>query len=301
MLIANDIDVITDINSEEFKKKYFIPQKPVVIRNLIKNEEAGKKWNFDYFKTTMGNLDVDVYDNSIKNDSSAYTSADFKMKFKDFLTVIEKNEYTGLRMFLFNLFKYNSQLRKEFPCPAIFKGILDNVGFTFFGGKDTVVRMHYDIDMSNILHTQVWGHKRVVLFSPENNDLLYTLPLNTYTLANIENPDYDSYPGLRFVKGHECLLQPGDTVFIPSGYWHLMTYLDGGMSVAYRKIAPTFKTKLQGVLNLGVYMPIDKLMAFIFNQKWVSVKIKIAQERANKSIKKLHLEQNKSMALIDVN
>jgi hypothetical protein len=80
-----------------------------------------------------------------------------------------------------------------------------------------------------------------------------------------------------------------------------MTYLDGGMSVAYRKIAPTFKTKLQGVLNLGVYMPIDKLMAFIFNQKWVSVKIKIAQERANKSIKKLHLEQNKSMALIDVN
>jgi len=287
MQITKDIEIVSTISPDEFERNYFIPQKPVIIKDLIKNKEAGSKWNFDYFKSTMGDIEVDVYDNNIKNDGSAYTSADLKMKFKDFLSVIEKNEDTGLRMFLFNLFKHNPQLRKEFPCPDIFKGVLDNVGFTFFAGKDTTVRMHYDIDMSNIMHTQVCGHKRVVLFSPENNDLLYTLPLNTYSLADIDKPDYEKYPGLRYIKGQECILGPCDSVFMPSGYWHLMTYLDAGMSVAYRKLAPTIETKLQGVLNLAVYMPLDKLLGSVFSEKWILLKNKIAEQRANRAMEKI--------------
>lgn len=268
MFIAKDIDVVYNISPEDFNRKYFIPQKPAVIRGLLETQKAGQKWSFDYFKSTMGDLNVDVYDNSLKKDGSAYTSADLKMKFKDFLSTIEKDEHTDLRMFLFNLFKHNPKLKNEFPCPAIFKGLLDNIGFTFFAGKDTTIRMHYDIDMSNILHTQVCGHKRVILFSPEYNNLLYTLPLNTYSLVDVEKPDYKKYPGLRYVKGQECLLEPGDSVFIPGGYWHLMKYLDGGMSVAYRKMASTTKARWQAVLSLGLYLPTDKLIGIFFPTKW---------------------------------
>lgn len=284
MRINQDIDVVYNISKEDFNKHYLIPQKPVVIKGLIENETAGKLWTIDHFKKTMGDLKVDVYDNNLKKDASAFTSADLKMRFEDFLKVIEKDERSNLRMFLFNLFKHNPELKKEFPCPEIFKGILDGVGYTFFGGKDTTVRIHYDIDMSNVLHTQVYGRKRVVLISPEYNELLYRLPLNTYSLADIDKPDYEKYPGLRFVNASECILEAGDSIFMPSGYWHLMTYLNGGISVAYRKIGVTNKIKLQGVINLGIYLPLDKLLGKIMGYKWQLLKEQIATKRADEAL-----------------
>jgi len=284
MKINSDIDVVYNISKKDFEKQYLIPQKPVVIKGLIENEIAGKLWTIDHFKKTMGDLMVDVYDNGLKKDGSAFTSADLKMRFDDFLSVIEKDEHTGLRMFLFNLFKYNPELKKEFPCPAIFKGILDNMGFTFFGGKDTSVRIHYDIDMSNVLHTQVYGRKRVVLIAPEYNELLYRLPLNTYSLVDIDKPDYEKYPGLRFVNASECILEAGDSIFMPSGYWHLMTYLNGGISVAYRKIGVTNKIRLQGVLNLGLFLPMDKLLGKLMGYKWQLFKEQIAAKRAEEAL-----------------
>lgn len=284
MEIATDIDVVYNIDKKDFDENYLKPQKPLVIKGILDNQIAGSQWNKDYFIKTMGDLKVDVYDNSLKTDGSAYTSADYKMRFADFLELIGKDEHTDVRMFLFNLFKHNPTLKKEFPCPNIFKGILDNVGYTFFAGKDTKVRIHYDIDMSNVLHTQVYGRKRVVLISPKYNELLYRLPLNTYSLVDIDKPDYEKYPGLNGVKASECILEAGDSIFMPSGYWHLMNYLSGGMSVGYRKIAQSHKTKTQGLLNLLVYLPIDKLLVNVKGDSWQKYKETIASKRAAKTL-----------------
>ena len=284
MEITSDIDVVYDIDEKTFKEKYFIPQKPLVIKGLMDKQPAGQKWTKDYFKTTMGDVIVDVYDNSIKTDASAYTKADLKMRFADFLNLIEKDEHTDLRMFLFNLFKHNPVLKKEFPCPNIFNGLLKHYGLTFFAGKDTTIRIHYDLDMANVLHTQIFGKKRVVLISPKYNDLLYRLPLNTYSLVDINKPDYEKYPGLKHVKASECVLESGDSVFMPSGYWHLMSYLTGGMSVAYRKIPYSNKTKAEGLLNLLVCLPIDKLLANIKGTQWQKSKESAASKRADNVI-----------------
>lgn len=283
MRIVQDIDVVNNISKADFDKNYLYPQKPVVIKGLLENEIAGKRWTMDYFKKTMGNVLVDVYDDGKKR-NSAYTTPDIKMRLGDFLGLIDEDEHTDLRMFLFNLFKYNKELKKEFPCPAIFKGILDGFGYTFFGAKDSTVRIHYDIDMSNVLNTQVHGRKRVVLISPEYNELLYRLPLNTYSMVDLDNPDFDKYPALRFIKASECILEPGDSVFMPSGYWHLMTYLNGGMSVAYRKMAQTNKIKFQGFQNMCIYLPIDKLMCAAAGNSWQKFKEITAIKRADKAM-----------------
>jgi hypothetical protein len=287
MDLTQKIDVVKNMGVEEFKYKYLMPQKPVIIKGLTENKIAGDKWSINYFKESMGDFIIDLYDNkNEKTATSAYTTPDLKMKLADYLTIIEKDEHTDLRVFLFNLFKFYPTLRKEFPCPEIFKGVLDNIGHMFFGGKDTTVRIHYDIDMSNVLLTQFVGKKRIVLISPEYNELLYCLPFNTYSLVNIDNPDYEKYPALKYIKGYEYILEPGDSVFMPSGYWHYMTYLEGSFSVSYRKIAPAVKQIMRGVVNLAIYMPFDKQMNRIFsNNKWLRMKEQMAEKRATKAIK----------------
>jgi hypothetical protein len=287
MDLSQKMDVVDYSSTFDFDSNYLQPQKPVIIKGLTDQTFAGKEWSIDYFKETMGNVLLDVYDNgNTKAASSAYTTADLKMKFRDYLEIIEKDEHTDLRIFLCNLFKYNPELRKQYPCPDFFKGLLDHKGYMFFGGKDTTVRIHYDIDMSNVLHTHFGGKKRVVLIAPEYSTFLYRLPFNTYSLVNFDDPDYDKFPALRHVKGYEVILEPGDTLFMPSGYWHYMTYLEGSFSVSYRKISPHIKHKAEGVMNLGVYLPLDKLLNKAFGNKWFELKKELAQKRADELIKK---------------
>jgi hypothetical protein len=239
-----------------------------------------------------GDVEVDVFDNNNRNDASAFTTPDLKMKFSKYIDSIIKDEPSSYRMFLFNMFKSRPGLRKDFPCPEIFKGILGRIGFMFFGAKNIKVRIHQDIDMSNVLLTQFYGRKKVVLVSPEYSDLLYRLPFNTYSLIDLDKPDYKKYPGLKYVQVQECILEPGDAIYMPSGYWHYITYLDGGFSVSYRKMAHNMKFKLIGLLSFGVYMPIDKVMNKLFGSKWLAKKERMAETRAKKAIKKIHSPGN---------
>ena len=55
-----------DLSYNEFKKKYLLPGKPVLIKGLANLQPAGKKWTIDWFKKTMGDLQIGVFDNNEK-------------------------------------------------------------------------------------------------------------------------------------------------------------------------------------------------------------------------------------------
>lgn len=293
MKLNKNPDSVSSISETEFEKKYFKPQKPLLIKGLANLYPAGRKWNINFIKAYCGDVKVDIFDNGKKDtSSSAFTTPDLRMNFSEYVDTIIKDEPSDLRMFLFNMFKKKPDLRKDFPCPYLFKGILGKIGYMFFGGKNIKVRIHQDIDMSSVILTQFHGRKRVVLVSPEYSDLLYRLPYNTYSLVDLDKPDYDKYPGLAYVEANEYILEPGDALFMPSGYWHYITYLDGGFGVSYRKLAPTFKMKLRGLLSLTLYMPFDKLLNFILGKKWLNIKERRAEIRANKAIARKVLEKD---------
>jgi ribosomal protein L16 Arg81 hydroxylase len=281
------VEEISGIDPRTFRRDYLEPQKPVVIKGLAATQPAGTKWTVDYIRKICEDVEVEVYDNNKNNAASAYTKGDMKMRFGDFLDVMLKEEPTSLRMFLFNMFKQKPELRKDFKCPDLIKGVMGRIGFMFFGAKDIKVRIHQDMDMSNVMLTQFHGRKRVVLVSPEYSRLLYKLPFNTHSLVDLDQPDFEKYPGLRHIKIYECVLQPGDSLFMPSGYWHYITYLDGGFAVSFRKMAASWKWKLRGLISLGVYMPLDKLMNRLTGSFWLSFKERLAHRRAQKELRKI--------------
>jgi hypothetical protein len=286
MKIKRNIDVVTEISCEDFRKNYLKPQKPLVIKGIGYKFPAGWKWSVEYLQSACGDVEVELYDNNNKNKASAYTKGDLRMKFGEYLGLVIKEKASNLRLFLFNMFKRKPELQKDFPCPEIFRGILGKIGYMFFGCKGAKVRIHQDIDMSNVLLTQFQGRKRVVIFSPKYSDLLYRLPFNTYSLIDPDNVDYDKYPGLEYVEGQECILEHGDALFMPSGYWHYITYLDNGFGVSYRKIAQDLKTKWIGISSI-VLLPVDKLMNMLLGPAWLMRKEQMAQDTANKAIEKI--------------
>lgn len=49
----------------------------------------------------------------------------------------------------------------------------------------------------------------------------------------------------------EVILEHGDTLFMPAGYWHHMEYLDSGFAMSLRALQPSITGNL---LVCGIYL-----------------------------------------------
>ncbi len=282
----NAIDVVDSITRKEFEENYFKPQRPVVLRGLLKDDPAHQKWSFEYFKNEMGDMEVGIFDASMDKVERSFKEPHYHMKFRDYLEEIERGP-TKKRLFLFNPFKHKPELMDDFEFPKLCNGFLKSLPFLFFGGDGSVTRAHQDMDMSCVFLTQFTGKKRVVLIDPKYSTLLYRFPLNVHTAVNIDHPDFNSYPGLKYVEGQEVVLEFGDTLFMPSGWWHHIEYLGSGFSMSMRCLSPNIKDIAHGALNVGLKTHIDDLLVKFVGQDWVEYKKRKAISRANESIRKL--------------
>jgi ribosomal protein L16 Arg81 hydroxylase len=273
----------TTISRKEFYKQYYNPQNPVVLKGLWKKYPAYTKWTMDFFKETMGDIEVALYGNRKDDISKTLQKPNAKMRFNEYLNLIEL-EPTDLRLFLFPVFKYKPELLNDFGYPDIVKRYI-KIPFMFFGPTNSIVRMHQDIDMSNVFLTQFHGSRRVTLFSPDQSELLYRLPFNVHSTVDVDNPDYETYPALNYVKGVSTVLEHGDTLFMPSGYWHHIQYLEGGFGLSVRTVANNWEMILGGFWNLTFQRTMDNLMRKINDEKWFIYKKSLAKRRALKAMK----------------
>lgn len=273
-----------------FKERFYIPQKPVVIKNLSKEWPAYKKWNWNYFKELVGTKKVALY-NNVKSD--AYTpinTADDYKTFGEYIDMISRGP-AGWRIFLFNIFDHAPELVQDFTWPEyLMKGFVKKYPMLFVGGATSITHMHFDIDLSNIVHTQFAGRKRVLLFPFEEQYKLYRKPYEVLSLADFSNYyqdgkiNYDQFPALKLAKGYEVILEHGDTLFMPAGYWHHMEYLDSGFAMSLRALQPSITGKLKGVWNLFGMRSIDTLMKRTAPIWWYENKKKKVFANADKAM-----------------
>lgn len=280
------IDKRADLTAEEFRHQYLIPRKPVVFTNLAKNWAATKKWTFDWLKENYGHLKVPLFGNEFHKTGKKYMSAQKIMKFGDYLELIE-NEPTNLRMFLYNLIEHAPELKKDFDLPPIIHTWNKRYYYLFFGGKGSKVNLHYDIDCSHVFHTQFQTRKKVHLFPYEQGKFLYHEPFTVKSQMNLEHPDYKKYPAFKQAEGYETTLEHGETLFMPSCFWHHMDYVEPGFGLALRAYDTPLKA-VRGVLNLATHFVVDKGMNRLLGQRWHNWKGQRAKKIAERSMTVTH-------------
>jgi hypothetical protein len=268
------------IDPEVFKREFYEPGVPVVIKNLSHQWPAYKKWSWDYFKNLVGDKTVPLY-NNVKSD--AYTTintADDYKTFGEYIDMISKGP-AGWRIFLFNIFDHAPQLINDFTWPEhLMKGFVKKFPMLFTGGATSITHMHFDIDLSHILHTQFAGRKRVLMFPFREQHKLYRKPFEVLSLADFSNyykegkPDYQQFPALKLAEGFDFVLEHGDTLFMPAGYWHHMEYLDSGFAMSLRALQPTLSGKIKGAWNLFGMRSIDTVMKRTAPKWWYERKKK---------------------------
>eukprot|EP00762_Andalucia_godoyi_P006820 ANDGO_00958.mRNA.1 JmjC domain-containing protein D len=83
--------------------------------------------------------------------------------------------------------------------------------------------IHVDVCNTHAWSAQIYGSKRFIFWAPSDTAFLYPGYGNKPLLSSIldpDNVDLMKFPLFAKATRIECVLQPGEVLFIPSGWWH---------------------------------------------------------------------------------
>lgn len=194
------------------------------------------KWSPVYLSEIAGEEEVSV-SMSVDEQSSPTVRKTFALK--DYVKLIEDydrktGEVTaGCVPYLkqFDLLSLRPELHNDIDLTFLPPGRKD-VAF-WLGTRASVTGLH--CDPNNGILAQVYGSKRIYLFSPNQQRLLY--PNDKYDPAteccdvSAINPDYDKYPRFWDATGMIAEIAKGQALFIPKGWYHQVVGLENNISI----------------------------------------------------------------------
>jgi len=230
------------VSREEFIERFVQGCRPVVLTDLAEDWPARRRWSPLDLKARFGHLEVEIQ--ADRNADPRFEQNKLEHKKKVSLGAFVDQVLAGGRTNDYYLTANNEMLRS-----ADFAPLLDDIGtlpdycntddlprssWFWFGPAGTSTPLHHDTLM--LLHTQVVGRKRWRFVSPLEVPRLYNYN-NVFSPIDLDAPDLARYPAFRDVKVLEVLVEPGETVFLPLGWWHQVTALDISMSFSFTNLA----------------------------------------------------------------
>ncbi|KAL0130444.1 hypothetical protein PUN28_002250 [Cardiocondyla obscurior] len=227
---------------ELFYNKIFMPKLPAVLTGCIEHWKALECWtNPNYLNRIAGSRTVPI------EIGSSYTEEDWTqhlISFSEFLQkhIIANNSEIGY-LAQHQLFEQIPELKEDFEVPeyCCFSDSEENYAKSadvdinaWFGPANTVSPLHFD--PKNNLLCQVFGYKRIILYSPAETNNLYphdTKLLNNTAQVDPVRPDYDKWPNFREARGMTFYLKPREMLYIPPKWWHHVTSLTPSFSISF--------------------------------------------------------------------
>lgn len=280
-----EIERVKSISKREFYRNYVLKQKPLVVEQLTQDWPAFSKWKLEYIKEIAGDKTVPLYDDRPVSHKDGFNEAHAKMKMADYIDLL-LSKPTNYRIFLYNLLKEVPSLKSDFKWPDIGLKLVKQLPMLFFGGQNSKVFIHYDIDFSNILHFHFHGKKRCILFDPKQTPFLYKVPHALIAREDIDfdNPDLEKWPALKMAKGYVTELNHGEMLYMPEGYWHYMKYETPGFSMSLRAFPRSIKNLSKAAYNVFFMRHFDNFMRRWKGQRWIDYKNEQAISRTHKKL-----------------
>lgn len=246
------VDRRARLSVREFKREYQVAGKPVIIPDAIESWNARSSWTFDYFKSRYGQARLLVY----RYDNDKYRPENVShMRLADYIDGVSSNDWHSFPWYVrdnWALLTEYPELSADYTYPQYFFDWFSRLPSflrlryprVFIGPKGAVTPLHRDIWGTHAWLSQLVGRKRWILFSREEAKLLYNNEVNP------DSPDFKRFPLLRHTHPYECVLSPGETIFVPGGWPHYVVSLDPTISLTSNYMGPgCFSPVLMNVMR----------------------------------------------------
>ncbi|MBZ4397867.1 MULTISPECIES: cupin-like domain-containing protein [unclassified Myxococcus] len=227
-----------ELSAEEFFTRYYFGHRPVVLTGRMKDWPALGRWSLSYLAERVGDVEVEVMTRRESNPDHAPEPDKHRetMRFRDYVHRVatggETNDYYMVPRNENWQREGFEPLREDVRAP---QGIIDDslrpdMMTLLLGPAGTVTPLHHD--NMNVLLAQVMGRKHVKLIPSFQRHLMYPR-YGTFSHVDAERPDVERHP--LYAEAHvvEAVLEPGELVFIPVGWWHWVRALDVSASVTF--------------------------------------------------------------------
>jgi hypothetical protein len=231
---SKSIEAITNFDSKNFKTKYLNKSNPVVLKGYGNNWPARTKWTLDYLESLETEKPVSLEIGAINQNETNFVKQDLSSYIKS----VKDGELNGNKnpayLTLFSIFERFPHLKEDIDLSIFTKYTKRNNTFGWIGPKGTITGFHKD-SLNNLL-AQVMGKKLVILASPKQTKNMYIS--EKFELAaissqvDINNYDQKKHPKIQDVEFFSVVLDPGDVLFIPRGWWHYVRSLDTSISIS---------------------------------------------------------------------
>src|SRR5882724_2844009 len=224
------------VSRQDFLENYYSPNRSVILTGIMSQWRALHRWTPDYLKAVCGKEPVQVMmgresDPQYEINAHAHKK---EMPFQDYVDLIanvsQSNDYY---MVATNYFLYRPCAAPLFEDMDIFPEYLTAerpCGDLWLGPAGTFTPLHHD--MVNVLFVQVKGRKQFTLVSPEHTHLLRN-KIGIFSEVNPEAPEFEHAPESKLITRITFVLNPGEVLFIPVGWWHCVRSLDLSMSLSF--------------------------------------------------------------------
>ena len=235
---------------EQFMLRYYALNRPVLLNNAFVDWPAAE-WTPESLAKVCSDKNIEVQTDRESNPRFEMDSLKHKqqMSFSDYHhKVITTDSSNDFYMTANNAQKNQAALA---PLFADIKNIGDNYfdpsqhskrGFVWYGPKGNYTPLHHD--ETNNMFLQVYGRKRFMLVPPLQAPYLYNHTA-VFSPVDLRSIDATKFPMAKQATPIELVLEPGDTLFIPLGWWHQVESLDVSISITMTNF------------NIPNYFPVD--------------------------------------------
>jgi hypothetical protein len=233
---SSEVERRHKISRDEFLLEFYSTNRPVIITGMMDDWPALRKWGLDYFSERFGEREVEVQTGRNSSPNYEIQSDRFagRIRFGDFVervrTAGETNDFyltannashnrTALSELWEDIVQIPEYLREDQPG-----------GFFWMGPAGTLTPFHHDL--TNNFMAQVIGRKRVKI-APS-----WDLPLMNnfhHCFSQVDGRDLPATPNPALSQPQilDCILNPGEILFLPIGCLHFVQGLDITVTVSF--------------------------------------------------------------------
>jgi Cupin-like domain len=236
---ALSIPTIDRIDPVHFFESFYSLNRAAHLTSLVADWPALKNWSFDYVEHLLGDAPMGVqWDRNSDPDYEAQCAVHKAvMPAREIIARIRAGASND-----FYVTANNNDVNRETLAPlwrdiGAIPGLLEKQqprdGYIWMGPKGTVTPWHHDL--SNNLLIQFVGRKRVRLIAAHDTFRMRNTR-HCFTDWTAEDLQTGLGDGIR-PPVRECIIGPGEAVFIPVGWWHHVEALDATIGMSFLNFA----------------------------------------------------------------
>ncbi|WP_348697775.1 cupin-like domain-containing protein [Duganella fentianensis] len=226
------------LSGGDFLHNFYMKNQPVIITGMMDDWAGMQLWSMDYFKKILPDAEVQIQWGREKDPHYEANSETHRkiLRFEEYIDLIETRSPTNDFYMTANndgLNKRNlSTLWKDIgPLKEYLTACEDRQGFLWLGPAGTLTPFHHDL--TNNLMAQVVGRKRIKIIPAHDitrlpNPFHCFTPLDGTQMLASTFPVNETDPMVL-----ECVIEPGEILFLPVGSWHFVEALDISATMSF--------------------------------------------------------------------